>query len=85
MWPERTYRFHGATPTAGTGATMAGSFRNPEMKKRVAIVGSGNWGCAIAKIVGNNATRHNHLEDEVAPPAFPTQQRPHSAGTHSTK
>jgi hypothetical protein len=64
---------------------MAGSFRNPEMKKRVAIVGSGNWGCAIAKIVGNNATRHNHLEDEVAPPAFPTQQHPHSAGTHLTK
>eukprot|EP00960_Hanusia_phi_P029794 748181-Hanusia_phi.AAC.2 len=35
------------------------------MKKRVAIVGSGNWGCAIAKIVGNNCTHHPHLEDEV--------------------
>ena len=34
-------------------------------KKRVAIVGSGNWGCAIAKIVGQNAQRHNHLEEEV--------------------
>ena len=34
-------------------------------KKRVAIVGSGNWGCAIAKIVGNNAARHNHLHEEV--------------------
>eukprot|EP00802_Teleaulax_amphioxeia_P004679 Tamp_04683.p2 GENE.Tamp_04683~~Tamp_04683.p2 ORF type:complete len:402 (+),score=90.27 Tamp_04683:61-1206(+) len=34
-------------------------------KKRVAIVGSGNWGCAIAKIVANNAARHNHLHEEV--------------------
>ena len=34
-------------------------------KKRVAIVGSGNWGCAIAKIVGQNCARHNHLEEEV--------------------
>ena len=34
-------------------------------KQRVAIVGSGNWGCAIAKIVGQNAQRHNHLEEEV--------------------
>ena len=41
--------------------------RTPSMteKKRVAIVGSGNWGCAIAKIVGQNAQRHNHLEEEV--------------------
>jgi glycerol-3-phosphate dehydrogenase len=39
-------------------------------KKRVAIVGSGNWGCAIAKIVGNNCQRHNHLEEEVCRSGF---------------
>ena len=35
-------------------------------KKRVAIIGSGNWGCAIAKIVGMNCARVNHLEEEVS-------------------
>eukprot|EP00291_Cryptomonas_curvata_P002258 CAMPEP_0172197310 /NCGR_PEP_ID=MMETSP1050-20130122/27378_1 /TAXON_ID=233186 /ORGANISM="Cryptomonas curvata, Strain CCAP979/52" /LENGTH=166 /DNA_ID=CAMNT_0012873841 /DNA_START=73 /DNA_END=570 /DNA_ORIENTATION=+ len=34
-------------------------------KKRVAIVGSGNWACAIAKIVGLNCLRSDVLEDEV--------------------
>ena len=34
-------------------------------KKRVAIVGSGNWACAIAKIVGNNCKRGEEFEDEV--------------------
>mgnify|MGYP003692611523 CR=1 FL=1 len=34
-------------------------------KKRVAIVGSGNWGTAIAKIVGKNCARLPHLEEEV--------------------
>mmetsp|Transcript_9644 Transcript_9644/g.22876 ORF Transcript_9644/g.22876 Transcript_9644/m.22876 type:complete len:389 (-) Transcript_9644:308-1474(-) len=33
--------------------------------KRVAIVGSGNWGCAIAKIVGVNCKRHPEFDDEV--------------------
>jgi glycerol-3-phosphate dehydrogenase (NAD+) len=34
-------------------------------KKRVAIIGSGNWACAIAKIVGNNCKRDDEFEDEV--------------------
>ncbi|XP_063216878.1 glycerol-3-phosphate dehydrogenase [NAD(+)], cytoplasmic isoform X1 [Bacillus rossius redtenbacheri] len=34
-------------------------------KKKVCIVGSGNWGSAIAKIVGYNALRHNSLNECV--------------------
>ena len=34
-------------------------------KRRVAIVGSGNWACAIAKIVGSNCKRNDDFEDEV--------------------
>ena len=45
-------------------------------KKKVAIVGSGNWGCAIAKIVGTNAARHNHLNEEVIPSHSPHQASP---------
>ncbi|CAF1030435.1 unnamed protein product [Adineta ricciae] len=33
--------------------------------KRVAIVGSGNWGSTIAKIVGNNIEKFNTFENEV--------------------
>nr|CAI5843991.1 unnamed protein product [Callosobruchus analis] len=33
--------------------------------KRVCIVGSGNWGSAIAKIVGTNALRQKHIDDRV--------------------
>jgi hypothetical protein len=35
------------------------------MAKRVSIVGSGNWACAIAKIVGNNCKRLPQFHDEV--------------------
>jgi glycerol-3-phosphate dehydrogenase (NAD+) len=34
-------------------------------KKNVTIVGSGNWGMAIAKIVAGNTARHEAFEDEV--------------------
>ncbi len=34
-------------------------------KKRVAIVGSGNWACAIAKIVGSNCKQSDVFEDDV--------------------
>ncbi|XP_067012111.2 glycerol-3-phosphate dehydrogenase [NAD(+)], cytoplasmic isoform X2 [Anabrus simplex] len=34
-------------------------------QKRVCIVGSGNWGSAIAKIVGYNAKRHDTLHETV--------------------
>ncbi|KAJ3666748.1 hypothetical protein Zmor_002180 [Zophobas morio] len=33
--------------------------------KKVCIVGSGNWGSAIAKIVGNNALRLPNFDDKV--------------------
>lgn len=33
----------------------------PDAKKRVCIVGSGNWGSAIAKIVGANVTKFNNI------------------------
>ena len=59
-----------ATRAGGTYPRAAGSETAAAMsKKRVAIVGSGNWGCAIAKIVANNAARHNHLHEEVGTPA----------------
>jgi len=35
-------------------------------KQKVAIIGSGNWGSAIAKIAGLNVQRHSHtFEREV--------------------
>ncbi|XP_017794230.1 PREDICTED: glycerol-3-phosphate dehydrogenase [NAD(+)], cytoplasmic isoform X2 [Habropoda laboriosa] len=34
-------------------------------KQRVCIIGSGNWGSAIAKIVGANAARLGNFEDRV--------------------
>ncbi|KAK6970699.1 glycerol-3-phosphate dehydrogenase [NAD(+)] cytoplasmic-like isoform X1 [Biomphalaria glabrata] len=37
-----------------------------DVKKRVCVVGSGNWGSAIAKIVGNNVLAHDDMfETEV--------------------
>lgn len=33
--------------------------------KKVTIVGSGNWGCAIAMIIGQNTARHAEFADEV--------------------
>jgi len=34
-------------------------------KKKVCIIGSGNWGSAIAKIVGRNAAQYEHFDDVV--------------------
>jgi len=36
--------------------------RNP---KKVTVVGSGNWGCAIAKIIAENTARHDDFHTEV--------------------
>eukprot|EP00413_Alexandrium_margalefii_P047606 CAMPEP_0204606992 /NCGR_PEP_ID=MMETSP0661-20131031/59427_1 /ASSEMBLY_ACC=CAM_ASM_000606 /TAXON_ID=109239 /ORGANISM="Alexandrium margalefi, Strain AMGDE01CS-322" /LENGTH=136 /DNA_ID=CAMNT_0051618361 /DNA_START=44 /DNA_END=451 /DNA_ORIENTATION=+ len=33
--------------------------------KKVTVVGSGNWGCAIAKIIAKNTARHADFKDEV--------------------
>ncbi|XP_069668883.1 glycerol-3-phosphate dehydrogenase [NAD(+)], cytoplasmic isoform X2 [Periplaneta americana] len=37
----------------------------PGKPKKVCIVGSGNWGSAIAKIVGSNAQQHAHIDERV--------------------
>jgi glycerol-3-phosphate dehydrogenase (NAD+) len=34
-------------------------------KKKVAIIGSGNWGSAIAKIIGSNVTKFPYFDREV--------------------
>ncbi|XP_017462934.1 PREDICTED: glycerol-3-phosphate dehydrogenase [NAD(+)], cytoplasmic-like, partial [Rhagoletis zephyria] len=36
-----------------------------DLVKRVAIVGSGNWGSAIAKIIGANTARYPHFHTAV--------------------
>mmetsp|Transcript_31237 Transcript_31237/g.73046 ORF Transcript_31237/g.73046 Transcript_31237/m.73046 type:complete len:400 (+) Transcript_31237:65-1264(+) len=33
--------------------------------RKIAIIGSGNWGCAIAKIIAKNAERLPHLDSRV--------------------
>jgi hypothetical protein len=33
--------------------------------KKVAIIGSGNWGSAMAKVIGMNCARHAHLDSDV--------------------
>jgi glycerol-3-phosphate dehydrogenase (NAD+) len=47
-----------SSPPAQTGAQSG--------PKKVCIVGSGNWGCAIAKIIAFNTARHADFKDEVA-------------------
>ena len=37
----------------------------PRQKEKVCIVGSGNWGSAIAKIVGRNVLDRDQFDDEV--------------------
>ncbi|KAL2942971.1 Glycerol-3-phosphate dehydrogenase [NAD(+)] [Bienertia sinuspersici] len=34
-------------------------------KYRVAIVGSGNWGCVAAKLIATNTLKHNIFHDEI--------------------
>ncbi|KAI1280743.1 Glycerol-3-phosphate dehydrogenase [NAD(+)], cytoplasmic [Halotydeus destructor] len=34
-------------------------------KKRVALLGSGNWGSAIARIIGENVKKFEHFENEI--------------------
>ena len=37
----------------------------PQAKEKVTIVGSGNWGSAIAKIIGRNVLDREEFDDEV--------------------
>lgn len=39
--------------------------RSQANKEKVAIIGSGNWGSAIAKIVGRNVLATSEFADEV--------------------
>lgn len=46
-------------------------------KNRLAIIGSGNWGSAIARIAGLNMRRYPELfEDEVKMYVYEEQVRP---------
>jgi len=40
-------------------------FRGGQKKEKVAVIGSGNWGSAIAKIVGRNVLEKSNFEDDV--------------------
>jgi acetaldehyde dehydrogenase (acetylating) len=40
-----------------------------QKKEKVAIIGSGNWGSAIAKVVGRNLLKLDGFEKEVCVPA----------------
>jgi len=46
-------------------ATNLLSLRGGETKEKVAIIGSGNWGSAIAKIIGRNVLALDNFDDEV--------------------
>ncbi|KAF9177705.1 Glycerol-3-phosphate dehydrogenase, partial [Haplosporangium sp. Z 11] len=35
------------------------------MSEKVALIGSGNWGSAVAKIIGRNVLRYDHFDNEV--------------------
>ncbi|KAF9125597.1 glycerol-3-phosphate dehydrogenase [Mortierella sp. 14UC] len=35
------------------------------MTERVALIGSGNWGSAVAKIIGRNVRKFNHFDNKV--------------------
>ncbi|OCF36916.1 glycerol-3-phosphate dehydrogenase (NAD(+)) [Kwoniella heveanensis CBS 569] len=39
-------------------------------KEKVAIIGSGNWGSAIAKLAGNNVKKHNDVFDDSKVPIW---------------
>merc|ERR1719310_2334314 len=50
---------------ASVSATNLLSLRGGQAKEKVAIVGSGNWGSAIAKIIGRNVLAIDNFDDEV--------------------
>uniref|UniRef100_A0A7S0EYM2 Glycerol-3-phosphate dehydrogenase [NAD(+)] n=1 Tax=Phaeocystis antarctica TaxID=33657 RepID=A0A7S0EYM2_9EUKA len=52
---------------AAASATRLESLRlrGGQQKEKVCIIGSGNWGSAIAKIVGRNVLDRDQFEDEV--------------------
>jgi len=57
-------RFTLAALVASASATSLLSLRGGA-KEKVTIVGSGNWGSAIAKIIGRNVLERDEFDDEV--------------------
>ncbi|KAK8402081.1 hypothetical protein O3P69_001285 [Scylla paramamosain] len=45
--------------------SVTAAFTNMSPPKKICILGSGNWGSAIAKIVGNNVTKFDQFDNEV--------------------
>ncbi|XP_045117397.1 glycerol-3-phosphate dehydrogenase [NAD(+)], cytoplasmic-like isoform X4 [Portunus trituberculatus] len=45
--------------------SVAAAFTNMSPPKKICILGSGNWGSAIAKIVGSNVTKFDQFDNEV--------------------
>lgn len=50
-----------------------GSVNGTGKKYKVALIGSGNWGSAIATIIGVNAERHPHFDNEIKMYVFQEQ------------
>ncbi|KAL7748502.1 autophagy protein atg9 [Sorochytrium milnesiophthora] len=53
---------HSSSSTAAAAAAAATTGASAH-KEKVCLIGSGNWGSAIAKIVGHNVRRHSDLLD----------------------
>ena len=51
-------------PSGRTGLTVPFA-TSLQAKEKVAIIGSGNWGSAIAKIIGRNVLAKDNFDDEV--------------------
>ncbi|XP_065188669.1 glycerol-3-phosphate dehydrogenase 1-like protein [Sycon ciliatum] len=48
-----------------TNSTSPTLIRMADRKWKVCLIGSGNWGSAIAKIVGENVQHHNDFENDI--------------------
>jgi len=54
---------HSFYSTMSASTSTSNSSESPQ-KQKVAIIGSGNWGSAIAKIAGNNVLKHKDVFEE---------------------
>ena len=54
-----------SNPACTTRYASSFSNKKQEIKEKVCIIGSGNWGSAIAKIIGNNCQKLNHVDSNV--------------------
>ena len=79
LWPTRSNvrRFHAGSRTSNTTTTTTTTtFKTANVSKpplrqdgfeetKVCVIGSGNWGSAIAKIIGGNTPRLPFCQDQV--------------------